>query len=247
MATRTADRATDPGIARTAVPASTRCFSARIRRLPAAQAVLPMAPHLDDDTAQALADVLPLLGCAEEAATLAFGRLADRAPSSDEHGIEAAALRAIEAEERVHDELLQRLGAALPAAPGGAAQRAAARRFHLGLETRERTTHLARICAVDAAVCTILSRLTAPRGALAQDPQLVRLLQGIRRDEARHVAVTRKLVAARGAAALGRMQGAAARHALAGLLVPSGAAFERLCVDPDALLRDVAHLPNGLF
>jgi hypothetical protein len=232
----------------TAMPAvAPSCFAGTLR-VPIATGAMPVTLELD--VAQALADVLPLLGCAEEAATLAFGRLAASAPgdpaSAGPSG-EAAALHAIEAEERMHDELLQRLGAALPAAPGGAALRAAARRFHLRLATRERTMHLARIAAVDAAVCTILSRLTSPRAALVQDPQLVKLLQRIRYDEARHVAVTRKLVAARDAAQPARMHGAAARDALSALLSLSAAAFERLRIDPDALRRDVARLPDGLF
>jgi len=231
---------------RTATPA---CF-ARSLRVPAAQCGMPVEPRLDDATAQALADVLPLLGCAEEAATLAFGRLANGAPRDPGRGaldVEASALHAIEAEERVHDELLRSLGAALPVSPGGAALRASARRFHLQLATRERTTHLARIAAVDAAVCTILSRLMSPHAALAQDPELVRLFERIRRDEARHVAVTRNLVTAHGGADLGRRHGATARNALARLLRMSAAAFERLRIDPDALLRDVARLPRGLF
>jgi len=245
MTILTAERSAPIRAAVSAVAPS--CFAGTVR-LPIATVAVPVT--LEVDVAQALADVLPLLGCAEEAATLAFGRLAHSAqedPASEGPGGEAAALHAIEAEERVHDELLQRLGAALPAAPGGAALRAAARRFHLRLATRERAMHLARIAAVDAAVCTILSRLTSPRAALVQDPQLVRLLERIRYDEARHVAVTRKLVAARGAAGFARMHGAAARDALSRLLDQSAAAFERLRIDPGALRRDVARLPNGFF
>ena len=38
-----------------------------------------------------------------------------------------------------------------------------------------------------------------------------------------------------------------AREAMAPLLLLGGAAFEALAVEPDALARDVARLPKGLY
>ncbi|MGF6920685.1 hypothetical protein [Paraburkholderia sp. 40] len=226
--------------------AAPACFTVP-QRPPRSRSADVTAPRLDERTARALADVLPLLRCGEEAATLAFGRLADRADVDPAQRAEAAALHMIEAEERVHDALLQQLCERLPQSADGAALRSAARSFHLRMFARDQTLHLARIAAVDAAVCTVLSRLTSPRTALAQDPALVQLFHRIRRDEARHVAVTRTIVSKRGSAERLRSSGAAAREALAALLSLRGATFDLLRVDPDALIRDVARLPGGLL
>lgn len=226
--------------------AAPACFTVP-RRASRSRSAEVTAPRLDGPTAQALADVLPLLCCGEEAAILAFGRLAGREEVDPAQRAAAAALHMIEAEEHVHDALLQQLCERLPQPADREALRIAARRFHLHLSARDQTLHLARIAAVDAAVCTILSRLTSPRGALAQDPALVQLFHRIRRDEARHVALTRTMVSERGSTERLRDLGAAAREALAALLSLRGPTFEQLRIDPDALIRDVARLPGGLL
>jgi rubrerythrin len=228
------------------IDAAPACFALQ-PRAPAVHCADVPTPRLDDRTAQALADVLPLLGCGEEAAAIAFRRLADRTAQDSAQRASAVVLHTIEAEERAHDALLKRLCARLPQPADSTALRIAARRFHLQLSARDLTLHLARIAAIDSAVCTILSRLTSSRAAIAQDPALVRLFHRIRRDEARHVAVTRAIVGERGGGEPLRRAGAAARQALAALLGLRGATFDRLRVDPDALMRDVARLPRGLL
>jgi hypothetical protein len=202
------------------------------------------APRLDELTAQALADVLPLLSCGEEAATIAFHRLADQAGSDTETTM---ALRRIEMEEHVHESLLQQLAVMLPPSKDAAELRRAARRFHIHLAAQGRALHLARIAAIDAAACTVLSRLISSRAALAHDEVIVQLFQRIRHDEARHVAVARTLVRALGTGDRMHHAAAAARLSLADLLRLRGAAFEGLRIDPDALIRHVARLPNGLL
>ena len=226
--------------------AAPACFTVP-QRTSGSRSAQVAAPRLDERIAQALADVLPLLCCGEEAATIAFGRLAGRADADPAQRAEAVALYMIEAEERTHDALLQQLRTLLPQPADSTALCAAARRFHLRLSARDQTLHLARIVAVDSAVCTILSRLTSPRAALAQDPALVQLFHRIRRDEARHVAITRTIVRERSSGDRLRRSGANARNALAALLGLRGAALDRLCVDPDALIRDVTRLPGGLL
>ena len=69
----------------------------------------PIALHLDDPAAEALGLLLPLLGCGEEAAALAFDGLSSKLPGHS--GI----FTSIAADERVHDALLQGVMAALPA------------------------------------------------------------------------------------------------------------------------------------
>lgn len=211
------------------------CFAAP----PVTPAGRPLALRIDDRTAEALAMLVPVLGCGEEAAALAFDGLA-AARARD-----AAALRAIGAEERVHDALLKQVAASLP--PPARDLRRSARRFHIDLGRGGPALHLARIAAIDAAVCTIFSRLIRPQTGLARDPALRTILARIHRDEARHVRVSRSLARATMSRCALQACGAATRAAMAATLAPAADAFEALRVDPDHLLRDVARLPDGLF
>lgn len=200
--------------------------------------------RLADAQAQALAELLPVLGCGEEAAALAFDGLADRRP-----GLAPArhALRAIAAEERGHDLIIRTLASALPPPRRFAATRIAARRFHVQLGRGGAALHLARIAALDSAVCTALGRLLKPGLPIAADPVSFAALRGIQRDEARHVRVSRELAIAFGADQPMRDAAAQARLALADVLMLAGDAFETLGVDPVVLDRGMRRLPNGLF
>jgi hypothetical protein len=193
--------------------------------------------------ALAFAHLLPLLGCGEEAAALAFDGLSTAASDP----LAAAALAAIAAEERLHDGLIAGLIAALPPAPGAVATRRAARRFHINLGRDRPTVRLARIAATDAAVCTMLSRLLRPGRPLAAEPTVAPILARIHRDEARHVRQSRRLARVGGEAAMLRDVAGATRAALADVLRLGAAAFDALEVDPDQLDRDLRRLPTGLF
>lgn len=218
---------------------STRCFGPALPySFQGLEALTLIPPH-----AAALAALLPLLGCGEEAAALAFDGLA--AATTDRTA--AAMLATIAAEERVHDALIAGLTAALPADPQAAVTRRAARRFHIDLGRDGPAVRLARIAATDAAVCTLLSRLLQSGRPLAATPIVTPILSRIHRDEARHVRLSRQLATASGDASLLRTVGGAARAALADVLRLGGAAFEALGVDPDLLDRDVRTLPVGLF
>jgi hypothetical protein len=199
---------------------------------------------LTPSAASALATLLPLLGCGEEAAVLGFDRLAVQdslAPASRQ------ALRRIAIDERVHDALLRGLQAALPCQKREVVPPHAARRFHRGLQAGDVATHLARIAGIDAAVCTILSRLLRPGAPLASDAGVAAVLGHIRRDETRHVVISRAIAMALIDRKIASDAAAEARAGLAALLVAGSGPFERLGVDPDRLCRDVRTLPRGLF
>lgn len=199
--------------------------------------------NLPDRHAEALSRLIPVLGCGEEAAAMAFDGLA-RAGEADR--VATLALRQIAAEERMHDGLMHRLASCLPPAGDERAIRAA-RRLHVSLSAGGFAAHLARIAALDAAVCTILSRLLRPALPLANCPQVRLVLGRIRRDEARHVALSRSLALAQGSGAGMRDLGAQARGALASVLAIEADAFETLAVDPARLDRDVRRLPDRLL
>lgn len=217
---------------------TTFCFGAG--RPPSRAA--PIDVRLGDRPAVALATLVPLLGCGEEAAALAFDGLAAR----DGDPVTAAALRAIAEEERVHDRLLHSLAEALPSVSTEAMQ-ATARRFHIQLGRGSTLAHLARIAAIDAGVCLILSRLLRPGGPVSGDPAVTRMLARIRRDETRHVRLSRSLVLERAAGRAFEDVAAAAREALANVIALAADGFEDLAVDPARLRADLRTLPQGLL
>lgn len=226
-------------------PPKTFCFAASRRFAASDPGPVPVIAvnGITADAAGAMARLVPLLGCGEEAAALAFDGLAMR----EEDGAVALALATIGAEEQVHDRLLKGLAAALPPPPADREARRAARRFHVDLGRGGPAEHLARIAAIDAAVCTILSRLLHRGSPIAAAPDAVALLLRIQRDEARHVRVSRTLAGARLSFIALNDLAAGARGALADVLSIAGDAFERLGVDPDLLDRDLRRVPNGLF
>ena len=203
-----------------------------------------MPVRLPDAAAQAVADLVPLLGGGEEAAATAFARLADGQEFSDAI---TARLRRIGAEEHVHLALLCDLAATLPLPHVDYAQRRASRLFHVRLARGGAVVHLARIAAIDAAVCTILSRLLARGTPVACDPVLASLFARIRRDESRHVAIARAAVSASPDRTLLRDEAVGARQSLAALIEPVGGVFEILQVDPETLLRDIRRMPDRLL
>jgi hypothetical protein len=191
-----------------------------------------------------LAALLPILGCGEEAATLAFGGLAS---SVDDDPAGSSALASIARDEEQHDDLITRLRAALPPPPDQRDTLRKARRFHIDLGRGSTAFRLARIAALDSAVCTVLGRLLHRDAALACAPVVHGALSAIWRDEARHVAVSRRLALARADGALLRPLASQAREALADILLLAGTALDALEVDPMVLTRDVRRLPTSLL
>lgn len=206
---------------------------------PAARLQVGLSPS----DAEALAALLPLLGCGEEAAAIAFDSLANTTGNASARIVMAG----IAAEERQHDRLLKSLMRALPPAAGAREVMRQSRRFHISLGRGGLALHLTRIAAIDAAVCTMLSRLLRAGAPLRRDPAVFAVLGRIRSDEARHVRASRSIVLAEGLPPGCRDAAAAAREALAHILMLEGRSFEALCVDPDALFRELSDLPKGLL
>lgn len=185
--------------------------------------------------------LIPLLGCGEEAAAVAFDGLSAKVPTH------ADVFTSIAAEERVHDALLQGVLAALPASTLSASLTGRIRRMHLSLSADGDEIHCVRIAALDSAVCTILTRLLCVDGPVFREPKLAVLFARIRDDEARHVAITRRIALASPITSTMRDAAAATRLALADILTSAGAAFDALNIEPDRLLAQIARLPAGLL
>lgn len=217
------------------------CFAVH-GRLPLISTAISLT--LADRVAEALATLLPLLGCGEEAAAMAFDGLAERHAGTPSACI---ALNAIAIEERGHDLMIRQLQAALPASTQGPAMLSAARRFHVRLASGCVGSHLARIAALDSAVCTVLSGLLRKGQPIASDPVARTALRRIHRDEARHVEVSRGLAMSVGVTRQITDAAVEAREALANVLALAADAFETLAVDPATLDRTLRRLPNGLL
>ncbi len=215
------------------------CFVRRRTRL------LPRGPAagLADPAASALATLLPLLGCGEEAASLGFAAMAAhrRLPAAA-----AAALAAIAADEERHDDLIKDLQAVLPAPEDQGDLLAAARAMHVSLGRTLVTGRLARVAGLDSAVCLILARTLRGR-RLPEASHAAAVLRHIHADEARHVAISGRLAAQLSDRRRLADEAAHARGLLAAIVPRVGAAFEALGVDADRLTADLARLPDGLF
>ncbi len=198
----------------------------------ALQDVVRLPNHL----ATAFATLLGFLLCGEESATHAFGDSLVRS-STD---IERASLEAIARDEAVHACVIDQWLAKLPEGPANL-DLVASRRFFMRLQTRDRALHLARIAALDASVCRMLSQLIRST-ALAPYRGLVFGLARIRFDEARHVRVSRALALRLGMSREDLDAVAADIDAqLAGLLTPAEGAMRVLTgstFPPDRNARD---------
>ena len=141
------------------------------------------------------------------------------------------------ADERRHDAILAAHAEVLPVATVGDV---ATRRFFRRLESRETCVHLARVAALDACVCQVLSRVLAAPVHEFLDPSLIAALWGIWRDEGRHVRVTRRLALEFDIeTARFRQIGFEVRVEFASLLLSRAPAFEALGVDSTALIARV--------
>jgi hypothetical protein len=180
-----------------------------------------------------VATLLALLRAGEQSAAAAFSRIARRL-SAGEISVSLRPLSALIEDEERHDNALATFGSLLPPIALGDP---ATRRFFRRLESREPTVHLARVAALDACVCQILTRVLAYADQRVLEPRLTALLSGIRADEARHVRVTRELARLLGAdLALLRGVNAEVRNGFVPLLLARAQAFEALRVDSTRLV-----------
>jgi hypothetical protein len=133
----------------------------------AAQPPLPV--RLDARHSEALSELLPLLLCGEESAVLSIARYG----SSVVLGASGRRdFQLIQADEAYHARCLQRLRGSLPAPRSDARQRARLRWFYARQSDPDFGDHLARIAALDSAVCLILGALRQQRGPSRKTRQL---------------------------------------------------------------------------
>jgi hypothetical protein len=216
-------------------------------RLPGADPHPDMAPghllRLGSREAEALAEVLQVFACGEESAAIAFGHLAGTsadAPVRD-------ALSVIAAEEMAHELLLRGLRSGLPEPADDRVLRRALVRYYHGLAQDDPGQHLAGIASLDSAVCTIIAALLRSGAPLACEPRVAAAFGRIRREEAGHVRLSRRLaVDLSGRKALGAVA-ERTRLGLVQVLALRGGAFDTLGANPDRLFAALRRTPSGLF
>lgn len=137
---------------------------------------------------QDLADLLPFLACGEESAAHVFG-----------HSLQSAVpaslwptLDQIAQDEHRHAELLSGLRDELPR-PNASISLTRLKFFFKRLETPDPAEHLARVAALDLAVCRLLQPLLRHGAAISRAPALHAALSQLRADEAGHVRLARRL------------------------------------------------------
>lgn len=156
---------------------------------------------LDPHQRQDLADLLPYLACGEVSAVHAFGgRLQGRVL-----GQAQVLLQQIAADERRHAALIMSMQKQLPS-PRGCLAPTQLAIFFQRLEATDPAEHLARVSALDRAVCRLLQPLLKKGGVLSRAPQLHQDLCALRRDEARHVRLTRRMASDMGCSVDRQMQ-----------------------------------------
>lgn len=187
-------------------------------------------------TALHVATLLAFLRAGEQSAASAFNRIARRF-SVGELQLASPQLAALISDEQRHDRALATHCATLPHVVVGDAT---SRRFFRALESRAPTVHLARIAALDACVCHVLTRVLASATPQQLGESLAGLLSRIRSDEARHVRATRDLAQMLGAdITLLRVINAEIREGFAPLLNGRAPAFEALGVDCHRLVARI--------
>lgn len=194
---------------------------------------------LNDAAALGIAGLLPAMVCGEESAVMVFSNERARV-REDLFSDSQVLLERIAGEEERHEALLRGLAEMLPVAAHDASARHNARRFFLGIKAQEVGDHFSRIAWLDSGVCVIFARLVASGSPVRSAPVLHRALRRILRDEASHVAFSRRYAAHLGVkAAADRQSFHLVRAGLVALLEPCGHSIESLGVDPDALFRDL--------
>lgn len=185
---------------------------------------------------EALARLLPFMLCGEQSAIQVFGAEVERLRGNS-WSKSISLLENIESDEYAHEEALQTLSSLLMQPNDLSDLKQKARHFYIKLgNTRGMTEHFARVAQLDACVCIIMNEIS--NSDLGKKSLVTQLLARIKKDEARHVAVSTKhfhyLGGDEGALQESKRDVSAK---LVALLRTETEAFESLGVDSDLLFR----------
>lgn len=197
---------------------------------------------MTDAQQEAAAGLVTVLLCGEQSATRIFAteinRTRDRASVSGLHQ-----LINIERDEHIHEQALTAVMKKLPAVEGLHRHKRRAQRFFAGLGRIEKIADQFRqISHLDTAVCKIMWHIENSRNE-GMAP-LRALTAQIKKDEARHVAVSRRYAGFLGMpASESRIGAEQVSEGLVSMLEPLGGAFETIGVDSDKLFSHLLRQP----
>ncbi|MCL1059552.1 hypothetical protein L2729_16390 [Shewanella gelidimarina] len=149
-----------------------------------------------DTQTEAMSRLLPLLLCGEQSAQLVFNTEIQRL-ATEQHSLRAC-LQAVEADEHRHDIALQHVALSLSSRPEFTQVQRKAKRFyaHLG-RVDSYSEHFVRIAILDTCVTHIMQAFE--HCDLGDEHRFSQLCGLIKKDEAKHVYVSRKHAIALGA------------------------------------------------
>jgi hypothetical protein len=202
------------------------CFPRRRRRSETNLKIV-LEQELSRQVAEAVTELLQVLCCGEESAVFAFSSL------SRNRTLNAAAsscAATIAREEAFHDELLRGLRSVLPQPQPDFVLIHKLKEFYRSLDTPDLFVHLTQICALDSAVCLILSAVRECGRPVGNNVTLNAIFSRIQRDE-----LTREL----GSGRIAADHFVRTRERLAGVVLERADALETLHVDPAALTRNL--------
>lgn len=188
---------------------------------------------------ESFARVIPLLICGEQSAINVFRQAANARLSRDVAALLAAFYR-IEMEEAGHELLWQSLTRQLPTPSDRQHLRRRAAIFFAKLGRADTMAdHFAQVSQLDSAVGTIMWHLE--HSDIATDQRVKRIAAHIKREEAHHVAVSKKFALAMGTSRKKYLElGAKIRHDLIELLAPIADSIEGIGIDADLMFRKIA-------
>jgi rubrerythrin len=202
---------------------------------------------LPDKSIEAFSRLLPLLACGEESAIHVFSNAANQdipVQAVDKHRelLTSQTLLNIAKDEMQHEAWLSAWRSKLPDTLDHTIKRRA-RHFFSGLACDSTALHFVRIAALDSAVCLILSSLMRDRAALSEVGEIKNTFGKIRRDEARHVRISRAYANALGAnSEQVRAEWQSVRESLVSLLEAVEPELASLGAQPDKLFRKLKQL-----
>lgn len=194
---------------------------------------------------EALARLLPFLLCGEQSAIQVFGAEVDRLRDSS-WSKSISLLESIESDEYAHEEALQTLSSLLMKPNDLNNLRRKASLFYIRLgNTKGMTEHFARVAQLDACVCIIMNEIS--KSDLGKRSLATQLLLRIKKDEARHVAVSKKhYYYLGGDEATLKQNKREVSNKLVALLRTEADSFESLGVDSDVLFRKLENARQTL-
>ena len=200
--------------------------------------------QFSDDELAALGRFVPSLLCGEESAVLIFAHESKRLGRQARKAMQAT-LHGLAGEEERHEIMLRAISDWLPDSGDRAETRDRARRFFFSFASSDPALRLAHIAEIDSCVSITLGAM-AKASKVARSEAFSRVVGRIRKDEARHVKICRRLL---GEIGLEDAEQAAAGDRVRGrfveLMTPMASAFETIGLDSDRLFRRITRETVG--